>query len=83
MTTTELISGFDPHFKTNSKIGADMVNASDTLGLTIWKNVDDQLLGKLGPTTLQTIRVDGEGYIFAPDAGRFKAVEIPKKRLEI
>ena len=48
MTTTELISGFDPHFKTNSKIGADMVNASDTLGLTIWKNVDDQLLGKLG-----------------------------------
>lgn len=64
MTTTELISGFDPHFKTNSKIGADMVNASDTLGLTIWKNVDDQLLGKLGPTTLQTIRVDGEGYIF-------------------
>ncbi len=78
-----MISGLYQHLKTKSKIGADMIHAGDTLGLTIWKNVDDQLLGKLGPTTLQTIQVDGEGYIFAPDAGRFKAAGIPKKWLEI
>jgi polysaccharide export outer membrane protein len=41
--------------------------------LTIRENVDDQLLGKLGPTTLQTIQVDGEGYFFVPYAGRLKA----------
>ena len=61
MTTTELISGFDPHFKTTSKICADMIHPGDKLGLTILENVDDQLLGKLGPTTLQTIQIDGEG----------------------
>jgi polysaccharide export outer membrane protein len=73
MTVTELISGFDPHFKKKSKIGADMIHPGDTLDLTIRENVDDQLLGKLGPTTLQTIQVDGECYFFVPYAGRLKA----------
>ena len=52
-------SGFASHFKTLSKVGADMIRAGDTLGLTIWENVQDQLLGEMGPTTLQTVQVDG------------------------
>ena len=66
-------SGFASHFKTLSKVGADMIRAGDTLGLTIWENVQDQLLGEMGPTTLQTVQVDGEGYIFVPYAGRIQA----------
>ena len=58
-------SGFASHFKTLSKVGADMIRAGDTLGLTIWENVQDQLLGEMGPTTLQTVQVDGE-VIFCP-----------------
>ena len=66
-------SGFANHFKDLSKVGADIIRAGDTLGLTIWENVQDQLLGDMGPTTLQTVQVDGEGYIFVPYAGRLQA----------
>ena len=83
ITTTELISGFNPHFKTTSKIGAGMIRPGDTLGLTIWENVDDQLFGRLGRTALQTIQVDGEGYILCPMPVVLKPLEIPPKRLGI
>ncbi len=66
-------SGFANHFKDLSKVGADIIRARYTLGLTIWENVQDQLLGDMGPTTLQTVQVDGEGYIFVPYAGRLQA----------
>ena len=56
-------SGSANHFKDLSKVGADIIRAGDTLGLTIWENVQDQLLGDMGPATLQTVQVDGEGYI--------------------
>ena len=72
-TALKPTSGFASHFKTLSKVGADMIRAGDTLGLTIWENVQDQLLGEMGPTTLQTVQVDGEGYIFVPYAGRIQA----------
>lgn len=50
-------------------------SAGDTLGLTIWENVDDGLLANAGmnATNLQHVQVDGQGYIFVPYAGRIKA----------
>ena len=67
--------GFSRKFRNASLIGSDTIRAGDTLGLSIWENVDDSLLaGKgLNATTLDGVQVDGSGYIFVPYAGRIKA----------
>ena len=54
-------------------LGSDTVRPGDTLGLTIWENVDDGLLATGGPAAIQEIQVDGAGFIFIPYAGRIKA----------
>ena len=55
--------------------GSDTVRAGDTLSLQIWENVDDGLLSNQGQsiTALDSIQVDGSGFIFVPYAGRIKA----------
>ncbi|MEM9032343.1 MAG: polysaccharide biosynthesis/export family protein [Pseudomonadota bacterium] len=55
--------------------GSDTISPGDTLGLTIWENVDDGLLADQGmsTTTLEEVQVDGAGFIFVPYAGRIKA----------
>tara|TARA_B110000008_G_scaffold220917_1_gene221169 strand:+ start:393 stop:1265 length:873 start_codon:yes stop_codon:yes gene_type:complete len=67
--------GFSRKFRNANLIGSDTIRAGDTLGLSIWENVDDSLLaGKgLNATTLEGVQVDGSGYIFVPYAGRIKA----------
>ena len=67
--------GFSQKFRNANIIGSDTIRAGDTLGLSIWENVDDSLLaGKgLNATTLEGVQVDGSGYIFVPYAGRIKA----------
>lgn len=54
---------------------ADIIRPGDTLGLTIWENVDDGLLtGEASnATVLEAVQVDGSGFIFVPYAGRIKA----------
>lgn len=56
-------------------VGSDTVRPGDTLGLTIWENVDDGLLAQQGQNSavLEEIQVDGSGFIFVPYAGRIKA----------
>ena len=56
-------------------LGSDTVRPGDTLGLTIWENVDDGLLASGGVSSAQIteIQVDGAGFIFVPYAGRIKA----------
>ncbi len=56
-------------------LGSDTVRPGDTLGLQIYENVDDGLLTSGGgaPAVLETIQVDGSGFIFVPYAGRIKA----------
>ncbi len=55
-------------------LGSDTIRPGDTLGLQIWENVDDGLLGGSGaPAILDEIQVDGNGFIFVPYAGRIKA----------
>jgi len=67
--------GFSEAFQNAGVVGSDTINAGDTLGLTIWENVDDGLLASQGmnATSLTEVQVDGAGYIFVPYAGRIKA----------
>ncbi len=67
--------GFSNAFKNAATLGSDTIRAGDTLGLTVWENVDDPLLGVEGQaaTQLEEVQVDGSGFIFIPYAGRIKA----------
>mgnify|MGYP003633529425 FL=1 len=67
--------GFSNSFRNAGQVGADEIRAGDTLGLSIWENVDDGLLTSLGAssTTLTEIQVDSDGFIFVPYAGRVRA----------
>jgi len=67
--------GFSASFKNAAQIGSDTIRPGDTLGLTIWENVDDGLLAgeTANSTLLEEVQVDGAGFIFVPYAGRIRA----------
>jgi polysaccharide export outer membrane protein len=67
--------GFSDAFRNASVVGSDTIRPGDTLGLTIWENVDDGLLASEGAnsTVLEEVQVDGAGFIFVPYAGRIRA----------
>ena len=67
--------GFTSAFINAGQIGSDTIRPGDTLGLTIYENVDDGLLAGTGvnSTTLEEVQVDGAGFIFVPYAGRIRA----------
>ena len=70
--------GFSEDFKRAGVLGSDTIRPGDTLGITVWENVDDPLLGSGGPAgagaaVLSEIQVDGSGFIFIPYAGRIRA----------
>ncbi|WP_085852778.1 polysaccharide biosynthesis/export family protein [Palleronia marisminoris] len=67
--------GFSPAFLNAGVLGSDTIRPGDTLGLTIYENVEDGLLVPEGTpaTSLEEIQVDGDGYIFVPYAGRIRA----------
>lgn len=67
--------GFSAGFLNAGEVGSDTINPGDTLGLTIFENVDDGLLVPTGQnaTILNEVQVDGQGFIFVPYAGRVKA----------
>lgn len=67
--------GFSDALINASVQGADTIRPGDTLGLTIWENVDDGLLAgeASNATVLESVQVDGSGFIFVPYAGRIKA----------
>lgn len=66
---------FSAGFQDAGLLGSDTIQPGDTLGLTIWENVDDGLLVPAGQnaTVLEEVQVDGEGFIFVPYAGRIRA----------
>ncbi|MEQ6248489.1 polysaccharide biosynthesis/export family protein [Sulfitobacter sp. HNIBRBA3233] len=66
--------GFSNAFKSAGQLGSDTIRAGDVLGITIYENVDDSLLGVEGaPAILEEVQVDGAGFIFIPYAGRIRA----------
>lgn len=67
--------GFTERFRNAGVLGSDVIRPGDTLGLTIWENVDVGLLASEGQnaTVLEEVQVDGSGFIFVPYAGRMKA----------
>ena len=67
--------GFSDGLKNAAALGSDTIHPGDTLGLTIWENVDDGLLASAsaGGAALEEIQVDGNGFIFVPYAGRIRA----------
>ncbi|OSQ47012.1 sugar ABC transporter substrate-binding protein [Marivita geojedonensis] len=67
--------GFSDTLRHASIQSADIIRPGDTLGLTIWENVDDGLLAgeASNATILESVQVDGSGFIFVPYAGRIKA----------
>ena len=67
--------GFSEDFKRASELGSDTIRPGDVLGITVYENVDDPLLGVDGApaTALEEVQVDGAGFIFIPYAGRIKA----------
>lgn len=74
-TAVQPALGFTAAFRNAGLLGSDTIRPGDTLGLTIWENVDDGLLaGKTGnQTMLEEVQVDGAGFIFVPYAGRIRA----------
>ena len=67
--------GFTSDFKNAARLTSDTIRPGDTLGLTIWENVDDGLLSGEGvnQTALEEVQVDSAGFIFVPYAGRLRA----------
>lgn len=67
--------GFSEEFKNASQLGSDTIRPGDVLGITVYENVDDPLLGVEGApaTMLEEVQVDGAGFIFIPYAGRIRA----------
>jgi len=67
--------GFSRAFQNAAPLGSDTIRPGDTLGLTVWENVDDGLLAgqEQSATILEEVQVDGAGFIFVPYAGRIRA----------
>ncbi len=67
--------GFSEGFINAGQVGSDTIRPGDTLGLTIWENVDQGLLTGPGSNAaiLEEVQVDGAGFIFVPYAGRIRA----------
>ena len=74
-TAVQPALGFTDDFKNAGLVGSDTIRPGDTLGITVWENVDDGLFvsGGVRQATLEEVQVDGAGFIFIPYAGRIRA----------
>ncbi len=82
-TQRESETGFPASFRRAGVVGPDTIQPGDTIGLTIYENVDDGLLSNRGASAsmLSGLQVDGAGFIYIPYAGRIKAAGNSPERL--
>ena len=75
--------GFSDELINAAPVGADTIRPGDTLGLTIYENVEDGLLASAGQnaSVINEVQVDGAGFIFVPYAGRIRAAGNSPNRL--
>ena len=74
--------GFTDGFLKAGKIGSDTIRPGDVLGISVWENVDEGILGTAGMATpIEEVQVDGRGFIFVPYAGRIRASGNSPERL--
>ncbi|MGR3571165.1 polysaccharide biosynthesis/export family protein [Brevirhabdus sp.] len=72
-TAVQQALGFSSAFRNAGLLGSDVIRPGDSLGLTVYENVDDGLLSRGGLAVLDEVQVDGAGFIFVPYAGRIRA----------
>ena len=66
--------GFTRTFLTAGKPDSDIIRPGDVLGISVWENVEEGILGTAGVATpINDVQVDGGGFIFVPYAGRIRA----------
>ena len=66
--------GFSSAFTGAGVLGSDTISPGDTLGVSVWENVEEGILTTAGaPASLEEVQVDGSGFIFIPYAGRVRA----------
>lgn len=85
-TSLAPLLAFDSKFVKAGKIGSDIIRPGDVLGLQIWENTSDTLLGgaTANNSSITEIQVDATGSIFVPYAGRIKAAgNTPEQLREI
>lgn len=75
--------GFSEELINAAPVSADTIRPGDTLGLTIYENVEDGLLASAGQnaSVINEVQVDGAGFIFVPYAGRIRAAGNSPNRL--
>jgi polysaccharide export outer membrane protein len=75
--------GFSREFETAGPIGADTIRPGDTLGLTIFENVEEGILAGAGTraSVIDEVQVDSQGFIFVPYAGRIRAADNTPEQL--
>lgn len=77
--------GFSEELINAAPVGADTIRPGDTLGLTIYENVEDGLLASAGQnaSVINEVQVDGAGFILilVPYAGRIRAAGNSPNRL--
>jgi polysaccharide export outer membrane protein len=83
ITSVTPVLGFTEGFLNAAELGSDTIRPGDTLGLTVWENVDDGLLANegLAATNLEEVQVDGQGFVFVPYAGRIRAAGNSPERI--
>lgn len=83
LTAAKTGSTFPNSLLSASGSSSDVIRPGDTLSLTIFENIEDGILarGKSGSTNLDSIQVDGAGFIFIPYAGRVRAAGNSPNRL--
>jgi len=73
---------FPASFLSAGIVGPDVIHSGDTLGLTVWENVQEGVLGPgHTPMPLNTVQVDGKGNIFVPYAGEVHAAGLTPEQL--